>query len=378
MSKGLQGRDREDIFIKGVEGLFDAIHLPEVQVRAEEYLRILSRHVFTLEARRALAKDAVHRRFPSHMFGLYLDALPHALARVDEEQAKKARAIVTTIIHDIVAIGHNNGLQPIELLPTLHQIASRFSALCFDETWVMKSAGCAGMMIMTSLPEIGEMWTRAREVDVVRTLLHVLKDMPHDPPRNASEIMDNLTHVLRITNTKKLETDAMQVDEPTGEGTRADAQQTKLPFLIGIFFNELSSPHPVVRQAVRSCIELLSELSGQSIYDLLSPHRERVLTSIYVKPLRALPHPIIIGQIEAVRYCVSLNPPLPELSDELLRLLHETLALADMEDSVLIARNNVRQSSIEAVQLRVACVKLLTASMPLTDFFSKQAQTRQR
>ena len=366
--QNIQGHERESVFVSSIEGLFDAIHVKEIQEQAEKYLRSLSRHIFTLEARRSFSKDNGLRRFPSHMFGLYLDALPHALARPDEMQASRAKEVVASIIHDLVEIGHTNGLKTTDLLPTLHQIAARFSALCFEEAWVRKSAGCAGIMIMASMPEVGERWTHAREVDIVRTLLHVLKDVPHDPPRNVSEIMNILTHILRVTHSS----------QPSPDGPPEATRQQKVPYLIGIFFSELSSVHPVVRQAARTCIELLSELNDRSVYDLLRPHRDRVLTSIYVKPLRALPTPIIIGQIEAIRYCVSLNPPLPELTDELLRLLHEALALADMDDAMLAQRSNVRAATIEAVQLRVACIKLLTASMPLTDFFSKQNQTRPR
>lgn len=319
-----------------------------------------------MEVRRALSKDAASRRFPSQMFSLYLDALPHALARNDFQQAKKAEEVVQSIMHDLVPIGQKNGLNATDLLTTLHQIASRFSALCFDESWVRKSAGCTGIMIMTSTPEIGEKWTSDRELDLVRTLLHVLKDLPHDPPRNVLDIVNILTHVLRVSNGS-----AMIVDGPL-------PPNSKIPYLIGIFFTDFSSPHPVVREATRSAVELISELCGKSVVELLSPHRDRALTAIYVKPLRALPIPIQIGAIEAIRYCVSLDPPLPELNDELLRLLHETLALADAEDNTLVNRSNLRQSTLEVNQLRVACIKLLTASMPLTDFYSKQHQTRQR
>ena len=77
-------------------------------------------------------------------------------------------------------------------------------------------------------------------------------------------------------------------------------------------------------------------------------------------------------------YCVSLTPPLLDLNDELLRLLHETLALADAEDAALLGRSNPRQGMIEMTKLRVSCIKLLTASMPMTDFFQKHPQTRQR
>ncbi|TDL29737.1 hypothetical protein BD410DRAFT_736870 [Rickenella mellea] len=366
INEGSRGRDRENVFIRGVEGLFDAIHIQEVEERAENYLRTLSHYIFTLEVRRSLAKDVPSRRFPSQLFGLYLDALPHALARTNSQQMPKAKAVVGSIIHELITIGQKNGLTAMDVLPTVHQIASRFTALCFDETWQRKSAGCAGIMIMARTPEIGEKWTSDRELDLVRTLLHVLKDLPHDPPRNVSEIVDILTYVIRVARSSQ-----MVVDGPL-------QPTSKINFLMGMVFNDLSSPHPVVRQAIQSSIELISELSGRPIVELLSPHRDRILTAIYVKPLRALPTLIQIGAIEAIRYCVSLNPPLPELNDELLRLLHETLALADAEDATLINRANFRQSSLEVVQLRVACIKLLTASMPLADFYSKQHQTRQR
>ena len=100
--------------------------------------------------------------------------------------------------------------------------------------------------------------------------------------------------------------------------------------------------------------------------------------TLFTKPLRALPFPSQIGKIEATRYCVSLDPPLIELGDELLRLLHETLALADADEAALVGRVGSRQNSLEVTKLRVACIKLLTASLPLTDFFSRQHQTRQR
>ncbi|THH03836.1 hypothetical protein EW145_g5969 [Phellinidium pouzarii] len=370
LNEGLQGRDRENIFIQGIEGLFDALHVPEVQDRAEEYLRTLSRHVFTLEARRTLVKDITLRRYPSHMFGLYLDAFPHALARTDEQQAKKAAKVMKQIVHDLVPIGYTNGLKQMDILPILHMVATRFSTLCFDEAWIRKSAGCTGIMIMTATPEVGEKWTMAREIDIVRTLLHVLKDSPHDPPRNVTEIIDNLVRVLRLTNSNfgnQMEVDGI-----------LPAMQSRIPFLISIFFNEVASPHPVVRQTARSCIKLLSELCGRPTVELLLPHRERVMSSIYMKPLRSLPHPIIVGQVEAVRYCISLEPSLLEMNDELIRLLHEALALADNSDVSLVAKVDARKSASEVIQLRVACLRLLTAALPLTDSFSRIPQTRQR
>ena len=103
-----------------------------------------------------------------------------------------------------------------------------------------------------------------------------------------------------------------------------------------------------------------------------------MLNGIYSKPLRALPYSVQIGMIEAVRYVVCLDPPVIEVNDEFLRLLHEALGFADAEDNSLINRANPRQSALEVTKLRVSCIKLLTASMGITDFFARQTQTRQR
>jgi transformation/transcription domain-associated protein len=327
----------------------------------------VSQIVFDAEIRRNQAKEVGIRRNPSTLLTAYLDALPRALARENAEESKKAFEFVSTLIHDLVAMDNQSNVTSQDISPILYQIANRFSSLCLDDAWVRKSAGCNGIRIMTSTSELGVRWITDQEFDLVRTLLHILKDLPSDIPRDIVDVVDVLKRVLQVSNTT--------LDMQT-EG--ALTARNKLVHLIGIFFAEISSSSLVVRQTSETCIDLLLNLSGKSTAELLLPHRERMLSAIYTKPLRALPFGIQIGMIEAVRYCVSLDPPLAELNDELLRLLHETLALADADDVSLLGRGNPRQGAIEIVKLRVACIKLLTASMPMTDFFSKQHQTRQR
>lgn len=352
------------MFIKSLEAIFDATHLPEVKDDADKFIIGLSRAVFSMELRKNATKEAGLRRYPSPLLCSYLEALPCALARDNTEEAKKGEEQVTLILNDLVAMCAQNGAQ--EIVPTLNQISARFCAICLDDSWVRKSAGCTGIKILTYLPNIGVKWIGDREVELVRTLLHILKDLPFDLPRDVTDVIDVLKRVLRVTYT---DVDVMS-DVPI-------TARAKLVHILGIFFSELSNPNPVVRQAAQTCIDVLVELTGKSAHELLLPHRDRMLTAIYTKPLRALSFPIQVGMIDAVRYCVSLDPPLPELNDELLRLLHETLGLADADD-VQLARGNLRQGSLEIIKLRVACIKLLTASMPMTDFFSKLHLTRQR
>ena len=346
--------------------MYDGLHLPDIQEKVEKTLMEVSRFLFSVEIRRYAVKDASTRRYPSPIFSCYLDALQYGLARDKPEEAKRALELIGASIRELVGMATTSEVAVNDIVATLHQVASRFLSLCLEEAWVKRSAGCGGIKVMTDIPDLGIRWVNEREVDLVRMLLHVLKDMPHDMPHDADKVIDVLNRVLRVSTEDSKAHDGEQL------------RDNKIMHVVGLFFAELSSPNPIVRKAAQGCISLLAELTGKTIVDLLMPHRDRMLASIYTKPLRALPFPLQIGMIEGIRYCISLQPPLPELNEELLRLLHETLALADADDMALVGRNNPRQSAMEIIKLRVACIKLLTASMPMTDFFSKQHQTRQR
>ncbi|KAF7352758.1 hypothetical protein MVEN_01242100 [Mycena venus] len=373
LNDGVVGRNVEATFVSSLEGVFDALYLtepPELKDRAEAYLLKLSQSVLDLEVRRGQTREAGVRPIPSPLLNVFLDALPHALAREQREQAEKAQSIVKSFIQHLVGLNSQNTAPSLDIIMILHQIAHRFSSLCLDDSWVRKRAGYGGIRIMTTTPDLGTRWVTDREIDLVRILIRILKDLPQGLTRDVDEVVDILLAVLRISNSNF--DFASDLNNPT--------PHQKLVNLGGLFCVELQSPNPVVREASQTCIALLVKLSGRSAYSLLEQHRDRILGGIYTKPLRALPFPIQIGMIEAIRYCVTLDPPLVELNDELLRLLHETLALADAEDSSLLPRGTmpVRQGNMEIIKLRVACIKLLTASMPLTDFFSRQHQTRQR
>ncbi|EMD40733.1 hypothetical protein CERSUDRAFT_111311 [Gelatoporia subvermispora B] len=367
LHEGVKGHDREVIFIRCLQGMFEALQLGELEEKAEKILFDTTKFILTAELRRAATKDPISRRYASPLFGCLLEAMPHGIARENIEESKKSQEVVFGAMREVAGHSSMTEATPQDMMFVLHQLANHFTSLCLEDPWAQKSAGCAGIRMMSSISEHGMKWINDKKTDLVRILMHVLKDMPYDLPRDVDDVNDVLTCVVRVHG-----------EELKIPSSDAVTSKNKLMHLVGIFFGELSSPNARVRKATQICIGVLSELSGRSISELLMPHRDRVLTTIYTKPLRALPFPMQIGMIEAIRYCMSLNPPLPELNDELLRLLHEALALADADDMALIGRGNARQGSLDIIKLRVACIKLLTASMPLTDYYSKQTQTRQR
>jgi transformation/transcription domain-associated protein len=342
--------------------MFDAIHIPELHDEVESHIKDLARHIFTLEIRRLANKELYQRRHPSALLTCYLDTLPYATSRDTFKEMTTALDIIKQVNDDLVAMATLPDAKPEEVEFILKDIAGRFSAMCLEDLWTRKRAGCAGIKVMIDTSNFGHKWAVDQSITLIRTLLHVLKDLPSDLPKDVDEVLTLMMSILRAGEFRWVE----------------GGDNTKIASATAVLGIELPNRNAVVRQAVQTCIELLAELTGRTPYQLLLPHRDRILQNLYTKPLRTLPFAMQIGVIEAIRYSVSLDPPLPELGDELLRLLHETLALAEAEDITLLGRINPRQGNLEIVRLRVACIKLLSASISITDFFSKVPTTRQK
>lgn len=363
----MAGRNVEELFTSLVEGLFDAVHISEIRVQADQLIHKLSSTIFESELRSNHTSETYLRGTTSALLSAFLDAWPHELARPSSEDAAISMNLIASLVDELVGIKEQSNISLSDIMPFLHLISNKFIALSLEDTWVEKIAACTGIKIMARAPEVGPAWIVERDLDLVRTLLHILKDVTPDIPRDTTDIIDTLVNILRITH----------ADSDFSADGNSPARN-KVILFAGLFFADLNSPNPIVRQASQRCISVLVELSKKPAAEILMPHRERMHHTLFTKPLRALPFPSQIGKIEATRYCVTLEPPLIELGDELLRLLHETLALADADEGALVGRVGSRQHSLEVTKLRVACIKLLTASMPLTDFFSRQHQTRQR
>ncbi|KZT41150.1 hypothetical protein SISSUDRAFT_1059707 [Sistotremastrum suecicum HHB10207 ss-3] len=373
--QGIQGHAREQTFEAILRGLFDALHIANLQTEAFEYLRGFSRNIFTVEMDRIYQPTSLARRLPLPLVALYIKALPQCLVCRESEDIETPRSFFLGVLQDLMALAVEDTVHPSktkELFMILHHIASRFTALCFEATWQNKVAGFSGIAVMTSVVDLGFRWNLDREIEFVRALLFVLKDMPHDAPRNVDDVVSGLKHVLRICNRTEANAEA-NIDA-------ADIQLAaqKIPMLVGVLLPELASVHSIVRQTAKSCLLLIAELHKKSVHELLTPLRERLLSPIFAKPLRALPFQSQIGNIDAMTFCLTLEPPLPDVNDELMRLLHEALALADADEGALVQRPTYRQNILAVTNLRVVCIKLLTASMPVTDFFAKHPATRQK
>ncbi|GAA5802218.1 hypothetical protein HPULCUR_007681 [Helicostylum pulchrum] len=251
-------------------------------------------------------------------------------------------------------------------LPIFRVFASQFGSCCYKQEWFNKRGGCLGISLISSQLDMGTKWMREHELDFIRSLLFVLKDAsPEMANVNTAEATQTLSHVLKVCN--RPEDDESQ-----------EAQQ-KFQNLIALLLSELSNSNSAVRETIQSSFQLLADLTGNEVTELLAPVRERLVAPIFAKPLRALPFAMQIGHIDAITYCLTLRPPFLEFNDELIRLLHEALALADAEDQALVSRSAQYKNATSLMNLRIVCIKLLSAAMACTDFSNqRQSHTRAR
>ncbi|KAI7863236.1 hypothetical protein BDF14DRAFT_1989138 [Spinellus fusiger] len=293
---------------------------------------------------------------------LLVEAIVKVIASEDIRLRKRAEEAFQICFE--TAANMMGGKEHVWLLPIFRVFASQFCSCCYKQEWYKKRGGCLGISIMSSQLDMGTHWMREHELDFIRSLLFVLKDAaPEMANVNTAEATQTLSHVLKVCNRP--------------EDDESPETQQKFQNLIALLLSELSNSNSTVRETIQSSFQLLADLTGNEVTELLAPVRERLVAPIFAKPLRALPFAMQIGHIDAITYCLTLRPPFLEFNDELIRLLHEALALADAEDQALVSRSSQYKNANSLMNLRIVCIKLLSAAMACSDF-SNQRQTHTR
>lgn len=364
----------EDVLRKILSAFFTASSIPELKDDAWTFFQNICRHFLLLHiAELVESKEVGSKKSFAEMMDdklsyqnlnttILVDAIVDVMTSEDKEMQKLAESALQ-YCYD-VAVTMLDGKEHVGLLPIFKVFASQFCSCCYKQEWYKKSGGCHGISIMSSQLDMGIKWMRELELEFVRSLLFVLKDAsPEMATVNTSDATETLSHVLKVCN--RPEDDESQ-----------DASY-KFQHLIALLITELSNSNNSVRETIQSSFQLLADLTGNEVTELLAPVRERLVSPIFAKPLRALPFAMQIGHIDAITYCLTLRPPFLEFNDELVRLLHEALALADAEDQALVSRSSQYKNATSLMNLRIVCIKLLSAAMACSDF-SNQRQTSTR
>ncbi|WWC92285.1 uncharacterized protein L201_007239 [Kwoniella dendrophila CBS 6074] len=359
-------------------GLFLACGNPKVGEKALEFVRNLCRRAFALELGRTESTDPNAKPFPDSSRKRFLP-LTNALADCfvatlhDSKLAERPGLsdLLATIVTDFKELaqspsfaGKVDGSRSFERMVAF--LAHRLVSLCHEEDWSKKMAGVTAMSAFVHKIDLSRKMIIDFELDFVRALLFCLRDAPKDTPKTSEEVIDLIKHLLRTCQSQE-------------DG------KPRLSRLAETLVSELNSQSPLARRASQECIQTLAEVTLQSIPDLITGIAKAKLLNtehgpIYSKPLRALPFAMQVANINAVTYLMDLRPSVPDTSEEFTRLLHEVLALADVDDANLISKPATHKQENWLKTLRISCLKLLKSAMSAPDFLNKPtlAQLRAR
>lgn len=377
---------KEAVFERIIHGLFEATRVESLATEAKTFVVDLSKHIFSLEAKR-FNTEPTARELPaaglSSLANAFFGGVVAALSSISNE-ASDLNAYTDLILEIMAATKASNRPKNTESssegdnatplwLFLIKRFSSRLCGLCYDKLWTKKTGGWTAVDALIRRADLSVAWLRDNQLEIVRALVFMLKDMPSDPPRNAQAVGETLIFVLRTANTVSGDATATNGNEAPEGGDDAQNQmerqrENQQALLIGALVGELASSNSIVRSVTRDAFRVLAELRDQTVTQLLTPVKDRLLGPIFGKPLRALPFGMQIGHIDAITFCLNLDPPLPAFNEELFRVLTEACALADADDAALIGRTSLYKNTLAVTNLRVVAIRLLASAMDRPEF----------
>ncbi|KAI1870649.1 uncharacterized protein JN550_005192 [Neoarthrinium moseri] len=371
-------KDEEDKVMKRlIKAVMFAESLPEFHDEADVFLVNLCRHFTIIEVGRGLVElkranspfDVKNGEGPLFIETRILcDAILESLAsEVPEVRDAAFRAIHA--IYDSTVTIFGSGTQ-VGRLPLFNHLCAAFCHGCYEEEWFTKTGGSLGIKYLLTEIDLGDAWVLAKQMDFIRALMYVIKDMPQDLPENTRSSAQGTLELLlrRITKNIKKE-DCMPTTQQQGQPPQKPHRMAQICAFLN---DELAHMNRHVRETARQALEIVAKATSSEIWEILEPFKERLLHSIYPKPLRALPFSTQIGYIDAVAYYMGLKNDFVPFDDQLNRLLMESLALADATDESLAGKPAEFRTHESIVNLRVACIKILSKAMGFDDFAKGQ------
>ncbi|KID86829.1 histone acetylase complex subunit [Metarhizium guizhouense ARSEF 977] len=372
--KSIPKKDVQDKITKQLlKAVMFAHSLPRFKDEADAFLMDLCRHFALIEVGRSLVD--LKRNFspfdPKAGEGplcidtrILSDAIVESLASDHPDVREAAKKAIRELYKSTgIIFGSESN---VGRLPLFIHLCGTFCHSCYEEEWFTKTGGSLGINFLLTELDFGDAWVASKQMEFIRALLYVIKDMPQDLPEKTRCLAETSLEVLlkRITKNIKKE-DALPIQAQPGQ---PPVKQSRLAQICMLFNNELSHMNKFVRESAKNSLELIAKAAECEVWELLEPYKERFLQPIYSKPLRALPFSIQIGYINAMTYHMSLKNDWVKFDDNLTRLLMESLALADANDDSLANKPAEYRTHDHIVNLRVSCIRLLSTAMTFEEF----------
>ncbi|CAK7272887.1 transcription-associated protein 1 [Sporothrix epigloea] len=397
-------RDQEEALTRLLKALIFAESIPDLRDEASTFLMNICRHFIVLDVgislvnakRASITFDATKGEGPlvvdSHVL---TDAILESLASTQPEVREVAQRAIKVMFDTAATIFGSES--HVHVLEFFTHLASTFTHGCYGEEWFLKTGACLGIRTLLTDIDLGDVWIDSVQMKLTRGLLFVIKDMPPDLPDTTMRLAQSTLETLleRVTKGVKREdlladkevsqtpvpqtpqsldtkigpqTPLSQTSKSDETATKMSARARRLSQMCLTLAMELSHMNKHVRNTSKRSLDQIAKAVDVQVWEIIEPYKERLLPPLYQKPLRALPFAIQIGYIDALTYFLTVKTDFVPVDEDVDRLLSEVLALSEASDSSLAGKSAEFRTHNHIVELRVACIRILSTAMGIDEF----------
>ena len=347
-----------------VTGMFVAAAIKELRTAVLPTMVHLVRHYTML----AIAQQA--GPFPVHtgqrqarlagMDGLVLvDALASIMGHEEKELCKPGHLAMVLVLDTATMI--TGSRDRACRLPLMDYLAERMCALCYERAWYAKLGGCIAIKFLFERMDLR--WVLDRQFNFLKALLFVMMDLK-------GEVSSGAVDMARSNLEKMLRHCAAPLELPAGP---EDTQQTELvatqeKSLYDVtheLVRQVTSPNKNVRDQAIHSLQVLAELTGKSVTEVMAPHKDVLADMIPPKKhlLRHQPVNAQIGLMDGNTFCTTLSPRLFTIDLKVMEhkvFFTELFTLCEQDDANL-QKFPCYKNVVNLVPLRQSALRALAA-----------------
>jgi transformation/transcription domain-associated protein len=203
--------DEENLLKRLIKALMFAHSIPDFRAEADALLLNLARHFTIIEVGRALVDmkrtfspfDPKSGEGPLFLDNRVLsDAIMESLASENPEIRDAAERLIKEMYNSAVIIFGSPA--HVARLTFFNSLASTFCHGCYGEEWFTKTGGALGIKALLTYVDLGDLWVGTKQIDFVRALMYVIKDMPQDLPEKTRRSAQVTLEILLTRVTKNI------------------------------------------------------------------------------------------------------------------------------------------------------------------------------
>ena len=248
-------------------------------------------------------------------------------------------------------------------LPLMEYMAEQMCNLCYERAWYGKLGGCIAIKFLFERMDLR--WVFQHQFSFLKALLFIMMDLTGEVSSGAVDMAKlNLEKMLKLC-ASPITMVATNPEEEVKLQEMKAIQQKSLYDVIRELVRQVTSPNTYVREQAISSLQVLAEIQGKPVTEVMAPHKDVLQDMIPPKKhlLRHQPVNAQIGLMDGNTFCTTLNPRLFTIDLKVIEhkvFFTELLSLCENDDASL-QKLSCYKSITNLVPLRKSALRALSA-----------------